>query len=197
MKVPGIRYVQGRNYTRNDSGEPVVTAKHGIALHNTANNASAENEADYATRRTDDVSSHFYVDHDSIIQSLDTDWRAWHAGSVKGNDNAVSIEITGKNHRDRQWWLENVAWDKLAAPLALLCQAYDIQVRRATVAEMKSNPQVQAFYSHDDMRLAWGGTTHTDPGPNFPWEHLFDRVRAAMIESDPAQLAYATAAGRS
>jgi hypothetical protein len=30
------------------------------------------------------------------------------------------------------------------------------------------------------MRLAWGGTTHTDPGPGFPWDHLAASIKAAQ-----------------
>ena len=51
-------------------------------------------------------------------------------------------------------WLSNVAWDALGRVLATVCRAYGIAVRRATVGEMRSNPKVRAFYSHDDMRRA-------------------------------------------
>lgn len=175
MKVPGIPFVQGRNdYTDQDG------RKYGIAIHNTSNDATAENEASYATRRTDGISAHFYVDNDSIIQSLDTGDKAGHAGSYNGNENAIAVEITGTNDKSRAWWLENVAWDKLGYTLASVCKYYGIDVRRASVSEMKSNPKVKAFYSHNDMRLAWDGTTHTDPGPNFPWDRLFQAVNAHM-----------------
>ncbi|SCL42191.1 hypothetical protein GA0074692_6702 [Micromonospora pallida] len=50
----------------------------------------------------------------------------------------------------------------------MVCREYDIAPRRATVAEMKANPKVRAFYGHNDMRLAWGGTSHTDPVPTSP-----------------------------
>lgn len=185
MRVSGIPYVQGRNaYTDADG------TKYGIAIHNTANDATAEQEASYATRRTDGVSSHFYVDKDSVIQSLDTRDRAGHAGSSEGNQHAVAVEITGTNDKPRSWWLANVAWDRLGAVLAQVCRAYNIQIRRANVSEMETNPRIRAFYSHNDMRLAWGGTTHTDPGPNFPWDRLFQAVNAALNPEDdmtPAQ----------
>lgn len=174
MKVSGIRYVQGRN-----SYSP--STKYGIAIHNTANDASAANEASYATRRTDGVSSHFYADGKEVIQSLDTVNRAGHAGSTNGNYNAVAVEITGVNAKSRQWWLDNVNWSELGYVLAQVCKAYGISVRRASVAEMKSNPRVKAFYSHNDMRLAWGGTTHTDPGDNFPWDRLLAEVTLAIL----------------
>jgi N-acetyl-anhydromuramyl-L-alanine amidase AmpD len=175
MKIPGVPFVQGRNaYSDRDS------RKYGIAIHNTSNDATAEQEASYATRRTDGISAHFYVDADSVVQSLDTDARAGHAGSGEGNEHAIAVEITGVNGWTRQQWLDRVAWDELARVLAGLCRHHGIEPRRASVAEMTADPRVRAFYSHDDMRRAWGGTTHTDPGPNFPWDHLFAVVEQAM-----------------
>lgn len=171
MRVPGITYVQGRNDYSDADGR-----KYGVAIHNTSNSGTASAEASYATRRTDGTSAHFYADAKQVIQSLDTNARAGHAGSSNGNQHAVAIEITGVNSWSRQQWLDRVAWDQLGRVLAQVCKTYGISVRRASVAEMKANPRVKAFYGHDDMRRAWGGTTHTDPGPNFPWDRLFTAV---------------------
>lgn len=178
MKVPGIKYQQGRNaYTDQDHH------KYGVAIHNTSNNASAQAEANYAQTRTDGVSSHFYVDGTTIIQSLDTASRAGHAGSSTGNENAIAFEIVGFNSNTRQWWLDNVAWDKIGYVIAYL-KEHDVDfagliIARATVSEMRSNPKVRKLYAHDDMRQAWGGTTHTDPGPNFPWDRLYQAINDA------------------
>lgn len=179
MRVPFIPYIQGRNaYTDTDG------TKYGIAIHATASTASAEDEAAYAARRTDDISSHIYADVDTAIQSVDTKDRCGHAGSRHGNENAVCIEITGLNAWTREQWLRRVNWPLLARVLAAIIRAHwpdgSFGVRRASVAEMQSNPKVKAFYGHDDMRRAWGGTTHTDPGPNFPWDHLIRVVQAAL-----------------
>jgi N-acetyl-anhydromuramyl-L-alanine amidase AmpD len=181
MRVSGITFVQGRNGYADPDGR-----KYGIAIHNTSNNASASAEASYATRRTDGTSSHFYCDGHEVIQSLDTSVRAGHAGSSNGNNHAVAVEITGVNSWNRQQWLDRVAWTELGRVLAQVCKAYGISDRRATVAEMIRNPKVQAFYGHDDMRRAWGGTTHTDPGPGFPWDKLFAAVNAALNPPKPA-----------
>lgn len=183
MRVPGIRYVQGRNsYVDRDS------LKYGIAIHNTSNTASDEGETSYATWRTDGTSAHLYADHDSVTQSLDTDAVAGHSGSYAGNEHAIAVEITGANGKSREWWLTNVAWDKLGAALAAVIREHwpngSFQLRRASVAEMRANPKVRAFYGHDDMRRAWGGTTHTDPGPNFPWDRLISAVRTALEGDD-------------
>lgn len=171
MKVSGIPFIQGRNAYHDSDGR-----KFAIAIHNTSNDASAADEAQNATHRTDGVSSHFYCDGHAVIQSLDTVSRAGHAGSSQGNENAVAVEIAGTNDKSRQWWLDNVAWDLLGRVLRDVCVAYGIVVRRVPVAEMQRDAHANGFYSHNDMRLAWGGTTHDDPGPNFPWDKLFAAV---------------------
>lgn len=183
MKVPGVPFVQGRNeYPDTDD------RKFGMAIHNTSNDATDTQEASYATRRTDGVSSQFYVDKDSVTQSLDTRARAGHAGSRNGNENSISWEITGANGWSRQQWLNNVAWDKMGKAMAYLIlndpDFKGFEVRRASVREMQINPKVKAFYGHDDMRRAWGGTDHTDPGPNFPWDRLFQAVNKYLEGND-------------
>lgn len=176
MLVPGIRFVQGRNAYHDADGK-----KYGIGVHNTSNNASAANEAINATHRTDGVSAHLYGDNREVIQSLDTVDRAGHSGTSIGNENAVAIEITGVNGWSRQQWLDNVSWTAVGLALAHVVRFYGIEVRHASVAEMRANPKVKAFYSHNDMRLAWPGTTdHTDPGPNFPWDVLFAHVNGGL-----------------
>lgn len=179
MRVSGIPFVQGRNAYADADG-----TKYAIAIHNTSNDATAADEAAYATRRTDGTSSHFYVDSSTIIQSLDTDDRAGHAGSRQGNEHAISFEIMGFNHWKRERWIKSVAWDKLGMVCATICKRYGIPVQRISPNVMRQNPKVRGFYSHDDMRLAWGGTTHTDPGPNFPWDILFSSVNRYMKEDD-------------
>jgi N-acetyl-anhydromuramyl-L-alanine amidase AmpD len=179
MKVPGFRFVQAAgSYTDKDGRH------YGVAIHATANTATDTAEASYASHRTDGTSGHAYVDADSLTQALDTDRKAGHAGSAYGNENAIAVEITGLNSWTRERWLSSVAWDELARWLAYIIRNdpdyAGFQVRRATVAEMIANPRVQAFYGHDDMRRAWGGTDHTDPGPNFPWDRLLMAVAQAL-----------------
>lgn len=159
------------------------TDKRYIAIHNTANDASAEGEMSYARRRDDSVSTHYFVDNDSIVQALDTNLRAYHAGSSAGNSLAIAYEITGTNGKSRTWWLANVAWPLLARQIAVDCREHDIEPRLLTVAEIEAG-KLTGIITHDQMRQAWGGTTHTDPGPNFPLDHLLELVRAEMGDID-------------
>lgn len=155
------------------------TTKKWIVIHNTSNDAPASNEASYAKRRTDSVSSHYYVDGERIIQSLNTDYRAFHVGSVTGNAGGIAYEITGTNAKSRSWWLANVRWDLLAAQIRKDCAAHGITPRLLTVEEIQAGKT--GIMTHDQARRAWGGTDHTDPGPGFPMDHLL-----AQVKGDPS-----------
>lgn len=173
--MPGIPFIAGRNDYPDKDGK-----KYAIAIHNTSNNATARAEANYARTRSDGVSAHFYVDKTEIIQSIDTKYRTGHAGSTQGNENAISVEITGVNGWSRAQWLNGVSWAKLGNVLAVLCKTYGIPLTRLSYQTMREHPTAKGFYSHDDMRRAWGGTTHNDPGPNFPWDTLLDSVARSL-----------------
>jgi N-acetyl-anhydromuramyl-L-alanine amidase AmpD len=181
----------GRNYSKDPDGRPVRTYKKIIVIHNTSNDASDNNEADYAKRRTDGVSSHYYVDRDSIRQSLDTEWRAWHVGSPEGNSTGISYEITGSNSKSRQWWIDNVYWRGLVQQIRADMDVHGIAARTLTIAEMRAGKS--GIVTHNQCRLAWGDTTHTDPGPNFPMDYLLQLVRGG--ESTPPKPANPPASG--
>lgn len=67
-----------------------------IVIHNTANDASAENEIKYMQSNAKETSYHFAVDDKEIIQAVPLDRNAWHAGdgaNGKGNRYGIAIEI--------------------------------------------------------------------------------------------------------
>lgn len=68
----------------------------GICVHNTANNASAQNEIAYMIRNSNKVSFHYAVDDKEIVQGISTGRNTWHAGdgtNGEGNRNYIAIEI--------------------------------------------------------------------------------------------------------
>lgn len=184
-----------RNYSKDSAGRPIRTAKRIIVIHNTSNTASDQNEASYAKRRTDGVSSHYYVDNNSILQSLDTDWRAWHVGSSEGNSTGISYEITGSNGKSRDWWIRNVYWRGLAAQIRADMDVHGIAARLLTVAELRAGKS--GITTHNQCRLAWGDTTHTDPGPNFPMDYLLAQVLGTAAPSPKPTTPPATGGGGS
>ena len=67
-----------------------------IVIHNTANDASAENEIRYMQSNNAYTSFHYAVDDKEAVQGVDL-WRnAWHAGdgaNGPGNRKGIAIEI--------------------------------------------------------------------------------------------------------
>ena len=67
-----------------------------IVVHNTANDASAQNEVKYMISNNNQVSFHFAVDDKEIVQGLPLDRNAWACGdgaNGKGNRKGIQIEI--------------------------------------------------------------------------------------------------------
>ncbi len=64
-------------------------------VHNTANDASAENEIAYMVRNDYQVSYHYAVDDKEIVQGLLESRNGWHAGDGNGpgNRKGIGIEI--------------------------------------------------------------------------------------------------------
>lgn len=155
-----------------------------IVVHNTANDAPARNEASYAQRRTDSVSSHYYADDERVIQSLDTDKTAWHVGSRTGNRYGISYECTGTNAKSTTWWKANLAWPQLAACIARDCAHWGITPQLLSIDDIKRGKRT-GIITHNQARLAWGGTDHTDPGPNFPMDYLVALVKGEQPPPTP------------
>lgn len=65
----------------------------GITVHNTANDASAQEEANYCISNNNEVSFHWVVDDIEAIQIIREDRNAWHAGDGNGDGNRKSIGI--------------------------------------------------------------------------------------------------------
>ena len=67
-----------------------------IVVHNTANDASAENEISYMINNNNEVSYHYAVDDVCIVQGIPTNRNTWNAGdggNGNGNRKGIAIEI--------------------------------------------------------------------------------------------------------
>lgn len=67
-----------------------------IVIHNTANDASAEDEINYMISNVNAVSYHYAVDDKEVVQGIPTTRNAWHCGDGiwgEGNRYGIGIEI--------------------------------------------------------------------------------------------------------
>ncbi len=108
------------------------------------------------------VSSHFLIRRDGeVIQFVDTDKRAWHAGEscwenrANCNDFSVGIELEGSDHTP----FEKVQYDRLA-DLVLWLQSH--------YPDITSNRIV----GHSDI----APNRKTDPGPFFDWDYFRKQI---------------------
>lgn len=75
---------------------PYTMKPKGITIHNTANDASAENEVAYMIRNDNETSFHAAVDEDSVVIGIPFNRNAWHATDGEfgnGNRTTIGIEI--------------------------------------------------------------------------------------------------------
>lgn len=73
-----------------------------IVIHNTGNNATAENEVKYLTAsyNTSSTSYHFAVDDTSVYQAMPLNLYAHHAGDLTVNKTSIGIEIAKSTSTD-------------------------------------------------------------------------------------------------
>ena len=76
-----------------------------IVIHETANDASAQNEVSYMQNNNLEKSFHFAVDDKDIIQCIPIDRNAWHAGdgNGKGNREGIAVEICYSKSGGERW----------------------------------------------------------------------------------------------
>ncbi|KAB2491757.1 peptidoglycan recognition protein family protein [Priestia endophytica] len=76
---------------------PYVMNPSYITFHNTANDASAENEVSYMNSNNNQVSYHFAVDDKEVVQALPLNRNVWHtgdgSGAKSGNRTSIGVEI--------------------------------------------------------------------------------------------------------
>lgn len=67
-----------------------------VTFHNTANDATAQNEISYMIRNNNQVSYHFAVDENEVVQGIPINRNAWHCGDGRngtGNRKSIGVEV--------------------------------------------------------------------------------------------------------
>ncbi|MCY9546763.1 N-acetylmuramoyl-L-alanine amidase family protein [Lysinibacillus xylanilyticus] len=79
--------------SKNTIKSPYAMTPQYITVHNTANDASAENEIRYMLTNDNQVSYHVAIDDTEAIQAIPFNRNAWHCGDGQGNGNRKSIGV--------------------------------------------------------------------------------------------------------
>jgi len=160
-----------------------------VTWHYTAGSegpSSAESGAQYDKTRTDGTSTHYFVDSlGPALQEVPDGDRA-HAARFHGNEVGIQIEICG-TAQSRAGWLDAVSYPTLVTTAwltAQLLRRHNLAFHRLTVNETRAayyNPAGQrptGINDHNAITLAFPEDqgTHTDMGPDFPWDVAMDLV---------------------
>ena len=155
-------------------------------------------ETTTATFFAEGMASHNCADSNSVVQCVRLADTAFTVGNRPGNYRGINWEFSGFASQTREQWLDpfGVAMFDQAAPIIRSdAQRYAIPLVRRTVAELRS--YIPGVTSHNDLREAFGNTTHTDPGPNFPWDYFMDLINQVddAEDEDMARLTFFLADG--
>lgn len=132
----------------------------------------------FASPGAPDASAHYCIDQDSIVQCVDPIHVAWHAPGA--NRWGIGVEHAGRASQTAEQWRDQASSKILALSARLvgqLCFEWDIAVRRIGPAELLAGES--GICGHYDVTKAFKKSTHTDPGPNFPWDEYLAAAEAA------------------
>jgi hypothetical protein len=139
-------------------------------------NGYARSISNYFTRNTNETSATFMLGPDETFQLLDTSLVAWHCGN--GNTRSVGVEQSGYAALSRAQWLTDAGMaqiHRLAALMNDLKRAHGIGtyfMSDAQLLQAYHGQIVGGWATHDQCRRVLGGTSHTDPMPNYPFDVL-------------------------
>ena len=133
-----------------------------VTVHNTANDASARNEANYMRNNSSSTSYHVAVDDKEVVRCLPFDRNAFHAGdggNGTGNRKSIGIEICYSRSGGARF---DAAEQNAAAYIASLLKSYGWGIDRVR--------------RHKD----WSGKDCPHRTMAYGWQRFLNMVTAAM-----------------
>lgn len=181
----GIPYKQAYSFGGPVAG-PRVIVVHSTECPMTAGIAAALAGPNWFGGPKAGTSAHIIADPSGAVEMVHDSNIAWHVGPG-GNGFTWGAEHAGRASFTAAEWgtAEGKAMLTASATAAAkVAKAHGIPARWLSIAQLRAG--ASGFCSHNDIRLAFGGTTHTDPGPNFPYAYYMQQVKAALGGAEPA-----------
>lgn len=121
------------------------------------------------------VSWHYAVDADEVIQAVREHDVAWAAPGANGN--GIQIELIGYAAQAGPQWGDPFSSRMLDNAVNLvvgICQRWGIPATFLYAPALRQGGA--GITTHAEVSLAFGKSTHTDPGPAFPIRRFMERV---------------------
>lgn len=145
---------------------------------------TAENVANYFKSPAVAASAHWCVDDNSRVRCVEDADCAWTMPPT--NHYSLNVEMAGYAAQTPSQWADQyslLTLDNAALCVAEWCHKYDIPVRHLTDAQIANYEKGLA--GHVDVNRVFHGSTHTDPGPNFPWDAFLKLVNEHLDVPSP------------
>ena len=171
-------YIEARNYKK----IPTETPRHVrlVVIHDMEfpeRVSAAEDVARYFATTTTPASAHVCIDSDSIIQCVYDRHVAYAAPGA--NHDGIQVELAGFGAQQKMEWLDRYGVCMLANAadaVAQYCLKYDIRARQLTDEQLKDGVS-GGIIGHYQASKVFKKSTHTDPGPGFPWSYFIRSVQ--------------------
>jgi N-acetyl-anhydromuramyl-L-alanine amidase AmpD len=184
LNLDDIKFVQAKNYTMANRLRVDLVVLHSMESQekpNTAENVAAW----FAGPNAPQASAHFCVDSDSAVRCvLDRDV-AWHAPGA--NKASIGIEHAGKAGQTAADWADEYSratLERSAQICAALCRKHRIPAQRVWPGGLRAG--LRGITTHAAVSLAFGKSSHWDPGTGFPMTAYVARVVALLAERNDA-----------
>lgn len=140
---------------------------------------AAEDVARYFQRMPDDErkSAHICVDADSIVQCVADRNVAYAAPGA--NSAGIQIELAGYARQSASEWLDGYGLKLLqngANAAAQYCVKYNIPPVHISNDDISARRR--GIIGHGQASAVFKQSTHTDPGPHFPWQYFMEKTVA-------------------
>ena len=100
-----------------------------IVMHYTGGNGdTAEGNANYFAGANREASAHYFVDEDSIVQTVKESDTAWHAGNWDMNCRSIGIEMCSRKDSKGNYYIPDATVKRAAGLVRELMAKYDIPV---------------------------------------------------------------------
>lgn len=164
-----------------DSGPRRASEIGWVVIHDTEGD-TAEGAASWFTNAKSEGSANLVVDDGECYRTVNDLVVPWAAPPL--NRQGFHIEIAGHASYTREQWLaHDNALRRAAWKAAQRCLLYNIPIRQ--VGKIGLRLRRKGITSHAAISATWKQSSHTDPGPTFPWQVFMGYVKAAAAEQAP------------
>jgi N-acetyl-anhydromuramyl-L-alanine amidase AmpD len=167
-------FVESPNVTRTNGRAIGLVVMHTMEIAERPD--AAEICARWFRTKVSEVSAHYCVDADSVIQCVEEKDIAWHARG--GNTGSIGIELAGFASQTARDWKDpysSAVLTRASSLVADVCRRRRIPVRWLVADDLRAGRR--GLTGHGEVSRAFRRSDHWDPGDGFPVEAFLDSVR--------------------